>query len=161
TAGTPEKRALLGSLGVRHIYDSRTLEFAERILEDTGGRGVNVVLNSLADEFVDRSFAVLARGGRFLEIGKRGVWDAERVAALGKGIEYHLIDWGVTARSAPELIRRLFEDVTERLRRGEIEPLPARVFPIERAADAFRYMAQGRHVGKIVLSHPPAAAARH
>lgn len=159
TAGTDEKRALLAALGVKHVYDSRTLQFADEILRDTGGRGVDVVLNSLADEFVDRTFDVIAEGGRFLEIGKRGIWAPERVAALNRAIDYHVIDWGVTAREQPELIRKLFLGISERLGRGEIEPLPARVFTTERIHDAFRYMAQGKHIGKVVVAHSQAPRA--
>jgi NADPH:quinone reductase-like Zn-dependent oxidoreductase len=153
TAGTPAKRRLLASLGVTHIYDSRSLEFRDAILRDTAGRGVDVVLNSLADDFVAASFAVIARGGRFLEIGKRGIWSPERVAALGRDIDYHVIDWGVTAQQDAPAIRALLDELAGRLQRGEIEPLPVRSMPLRRLADAFRYMAQGRHIGKIVVTH--------
>jgi NADPH:quinone reductase-like Zn-dependent oxidoreductase/SAM-dependent methyltransferase/NADP-dependent 3-hydroxy acid dehydrogenase YdfG len=157
TAGTAEKRDVLRSLGVRHVYDSRTLAFAEEILRDTGGRGVDVVLNSLADEFVDRSFEVIADGGRFLEIGKRGIWDSKRVSALPKRVEYHVIDWGEVQQREPALIASLFERVIGGLRSGELDPLPARVFPLERVQEAFRCMAQGKHIGKIVVTHPPSS----
>ena len=63
TAGSPEKRAFLKSLGVSHVMNSRSLGFAEEIMKVTGGRGVDVVLNSLADQFVDRSFEVIAGTG--------------------------------------------------------------------------------------------------
>jgi NADPH:quinone reductase-like Zn-dependent oxidoreductase len=156
TAGTEEKRAYLRSLGVPHVYSSRTLEFRERILEDTGGRGVDVVLNSLADEFVEASFAVTAAGGRFLEIGKRGIWTAEQVEALGRGIEYHVVDWGEVAAADPDRIGQLLRSLMEAAEAGTIKPLPVRTFPIADAPAAFRYMAQARHLGKIVLTQPAA-----
>src|SRR5690606_35736024 len=84
TAGSPEKRDMLTALGVQHVLDSRTLDFADAILKETGGEGLHLVLNSLADEFIPKSLAVLAHGGRFLEIGKRGIWTHEQVDALGK-----------------------------------------------------------------------------
>jgi acyl transferase domain-containing protein/NADPH:quinone reductase-like Zn-dependent oxidoreductase/SAM-dependent methyltransferase len=157
TAGTSEKRELLRTLGVRYVYDSRTLAFADEILRDTDGRGVSVVLNSLADDFVGKSFDAIAAGGRFLEIGKRGIWSPERVMALGKDLAYHVIDWGVTAERDPTTISGLFRDLVDRFGRGELEPLPTRVFSRERLRDAFRYMAQGRHIGKIVIAHRPTA----
>jgi NADPH:quinone reductase-like Zn-dependent oxidoreductase len=160
TAGTPEKRELLRTLGVRHVYDSRSLAFADEILRDTDGSGVEVVLNSLADDFVGKSFDAIAVRGRFLEIGKRGIWPSERVTALGKDLAYHVIDWGVTAERDPATITSLFRDLVDRFGRGELEPLPARVFPRERLRDAFRYMAQGRHIGKIVVAHRPAVERR-
>src|SRR6476661_666374 len=69
TAGTPEKRAFLKQQGVQHVMDSRSLEFADEVMRITGGEGVDVVLNSLAGEFIPRSLATLRAGGRFLEIG--------------------------------------------------------------------------------------------
>jgi len=153
TAGSPEKRARLKALGVAHVMDSRTLDFSEEILRLTGGRGVDVVLNSLADDFVGRSFAAIAPGGRFLEIGKRGIWDAARVKALNKNLQYFIVDWGVDARENPALIGGMLRDLMARLARQELAPLPHRVFPLREAVAAFRFMAQGRHTGKLVLSH--------
>ena len=80
TAGSPTKRAHLKSLGVRHAFDSRSLAFADDVATLTGGAGVDVILNSLADEFIPRSLSVLSEQGRFLEIGKRGVWQPAQVA---------------------------------------------------------------------------------
>lgn len=153
TAGSPEKRAFLKSLGVAHVMDSRSLKFADQVLAITGGGGVDVVLNSLADQFVDRSFEILARHGRFLEIGKRGIWDQERVNRLNRGIEYFIVDWSVDARKNPALIGGMLREIVGACDRGELEPLPHRVFHLSEAKAAFRMMAQGGHTGKVVLSH--------
>jgi polyketide synthase 12/myxalamid-type polyketide synthase MxaB len=153
TAGTPDKRALLERIGVPHVMSSRTPEFADIILDRTAGRGVDVVLNSLSGDLLDRTFDVTARGGRFLEIGKNGIWSAERVAALDKGIRYFTIDWGVDAKNDPALIHGMFRDLMQAFSARSLSPLPARVFPIASVADAFRYMAQGRHTGKILVAH--------
>ena len=64
-----------------HIGDSRTLEFEEKFLAVTEGRGVDVVLDSLAGDFVDASLRLLVRGGRFLEMGKTDIRDAQEIAA--------------------------------------------------------------------------------
>jgi acyl transferase domain-containing protein/NADPH:quinone reductase-like Zn-dependent oxidoreductase/acyl carrier protein len=153
TAGSPEKRAFLKSLGVTHVMDSRSLRFADEILEITKGRGVDVVLNSLADQFVDRSFEVIARNGRFLEIGKRGIWEPERVAKLNRGIRYYIVDWSTDARNNPPLIGAMLRKLMAEFDHGELELLPHRVFPIREAKAAFRFMARGHHVGKLVISH--------
>ena len=153
TAGSPEKRAFLKSLGVSHVMDSRSLGFAEEIMKITDGRGVDVVLNSLADKFVDRSFEVIARDGRFLEIGKRGIWEPERVAGLNRNIQYFIVDWSVDARNNPALIESMLHELMAAFDRGELESLPHRVFPLREAKAAFRFMAQGHHVGKVVVSH--------
>ncbi len=153
TAGSPEKRAFLRSLGVSHVMDSRSLGFAEEIMKITAGRGVDVVLNSLADQFVDHSFEAIAQNGRFLEIGKRGIWEPERVARLDRGIRYFIVDWSVDARKNPALIGSMLHELMETFNRGELESLPYRVFPLHEAKAAFRFMSQGRHIGKLVVSH--------
>ena len=153
TAGSPEKRAFLKSLGVSHVMDSRSLGFAEEIMRITEGRGVDVVLNSLTNRFMDRSFEVVAQNGRFLEIGKRGVWESARVAKLNRDIQYFIVDWSVDARNSPGLIESMFHQLMAAFERGELELLPHRVFRLSEAKAAFRFMAQGRHKGKVVVSH--------
>jgi acyl transferase domain-containing protein/NADPH:quinone reductase-like Zn-dependent oxidoreductase/NAD(P)-dependent dehydrogenase (short-subunit alcohol dehydrogenase family)/SAM-dependent methyltransferase/acyl carrier protein len=153
TAGSPEKRALLKSLGISHVMDSRSLGFASEIMTITEGRGVDVVLNSLADQFVDNSFAVIGQNGRFLEIGKRGIWEPERVARLNRNIQYFIVDWGVDARNNPALIGSMLRELMAGFNRSELAPLHHRIYPLREAKAAFRFMAQGRHSGKVVLSH--------
>ncbi|MGO8676239.1 MAG: SDR family NAD(P)-dependent oxidoreductase [Limisphaerales bacterium] len=154
TAGSLEKRDMLKALGVPHVLDSRSLGFADELMRITQGKGVDVVLNSLADRFVDRSFEVIAAGGRFLEIGKRGIWDPERVARLGRDIHYFVVDWGLDARDHPALIGSMLRELVAKVDRGELNPLPHREFAFREFTQAFRVMAQGRHVGKLVLSQP-------
>ncbi len=159
TASSDAKHRLLRSLGVQHVMNSRSTAFAAEILVATDGRGVDLVLNSLSGEMIDASFAALATGGTFLEIGKSGVWSPDRVAALGRGIIYHVIDWGSTAIHDPDLIGGLFRDLLARVDEGALPPLPLHLFEMTDVADVFRTMAQGRHVGKLVLRHPPTAEA--
>ncbi len=153
TAGSPEKRRFLDRLGVDHVLDSRTPDFAAEILRLTNGKGVDVVLNSLSGELIEKSFEALAPGGTFLEIGKRGIWSPERVAALERGIRYFIVDWGNEAREDPTLIGSMFRKLMAEIDHGALKPLPQTIFPLEKAADAFRFMAQARHIGKIVLRH--------
>jgi acyl transferase domain-containing protein/acyl carrier protein len=148
TAGSREKHEFLRSLGVKHIFSSRTLQFADQILELTGGRGVDVVLNSLTGEFIDKSVAVLARGGRFLEIGKAGIWTSERMAEARPDVAYHPIYFSPDDHPR---VRQQLSDLTASVVAGELELPPRRSFPAREAVAAFRYMAQARHIGKIVL----------
>lgn len=157
TAGSPEKRAFLRDLGVHHVYSSRTLEFAAEVLADTAGEGVDLVLNSLAGEFVPRSVGLLRRNGRFLELGKRDHMSPEDIAALDRDLQYHIIDWGETAREDPPLIRGILHDVLASVEEGRLPSLPVRAFPIDEAADAFRYMARARHIGKVAVTYPAPA----
>ncbi len=149
TAGSPRKRALLHRLGVAHVMNSRTLEFADQIREITGGAGVDVVLNSLAGEFVAASLSTLRPGGRFVEIGKVGLLEASQVPSH---LTYHHFDLGDVCNSQPELWQAMFARIVGQLEAGALRPLPHESYPIEEARAAFRTMAQGRHVGKLIVT---------
>ena len=160
TVGSRSKRAYLAGLGIEHIFDSRSLAFADDVRAVTAGRGADVVLNSLSDEFVAASFRALADGGRFLEIGKRGIWTHEQVAALDRGVVYHIIDAGVTAVEQPELMGGLLGRLMHDVGSGGLAKLPTRVFDLADTRQAFRFMMHARQIGKIVVTHPPAEPAR-
>jgi len=154
TAGTPEKREFLASLGIEHIMDSRTLSFADQVLEATGGEGVDLVLNSLAGEAIRKGLETLTDYGRFLEIGKRDIYGNSRVGLrpFRKNLSMHVIDLDAVMRQRPEMLGAMFQELMQWAERGEIRPLLYRVFPISNVIGAFRYMAQAKHLGKIVLS---------
>ena len=152
TAGSTRKRAWLAAAGVRHIMDSRSTDFARQVRELTGGAGVQVVLNSLSGEFIAASVSCLAQGGRFVEIGKTG-WSAERFAALRADARYQVLDWWPMTRTAPAKLRALLEQTLADIARGELALPPLTAFDATDAPRAFRYMAQGQHIGKIVMRH--------
>jgi NADPH:quinone reductase-like Zn-dependent oxidoreductase/acyl carrier protein len=153
TAGSSRKRELLRSIGVKHVFDSRSTDFAGKLLDLTDGRGVDIVLNSLSGEQIDASFRVIARGGRFVEIGKRGIKSTEWVTALNRDLRYFVVDWGETAAKEPALIGEMLGRLVDELGRGTLAPLPHHVFCLDDIDRAFRFMAQARHVGKIVVRH--------
>ncbi len=154
TAGSVEKRTILRNMGVPHVLNSRTLEFADQIIKITDGRGVDAVLNSLAREFIPKSLSILAPFGRFLEIGKIDVYGNTRVRlnALKDNISYFVIDLAQHLSAKPDYVAAMFDELAQRFAAGDYRPLPSKVFPITEVVDAFRYMAQGKHVGKNVLS---------
>ena len=150
TAGNEEKRAYLHSLGIKHVFDSRSLGFADGVRNGTAGRGVDVVLNSLAGEFIPKSLSVLAPHGRFVEIGMRDIILNKNLnlQPFIKGLSFfsllirpELPDFGSTWA---ELVR-YFND-------GVFGPLPNRMFGIARVREAFHFMSQAKHIGKIVVS---------
>ncbi len=155
TAGSPEKRAFLEAMGVAHVLNSRTLDFAQEIMNITNGEGVHVVLNSLSDEFIPKSLSVLAEGGVFLEIGKRGIWSDNQVAAAYPTLAYHVYDLVTVLDNDPTLIWSLLHQILADLESGHLDPLPTQEFSIHQAIDAFRYMAQAKHIGKVVITHDP------
>ncbi|SMP66153.1 thioester reductase domain-containing protein [Neorhodopirellula lusitana] len=154
TAGSPAKRDLLLELGVRHVMDSRTYEFADQMMELTGGRGVDAVLNSLAGEFIPKSLSVLAPFGRFLEIGKADIYGNSPLglAALKNNLSFHVIDLSQCIVDRPDSVAGLLTDLNARLDAGHYRPLTHQVFPAAEVVDAFRMMAKGEHIGKNVLA---------
>jgi acyl transferase domain-containing protein/acyl carrier protein len=154
TAGTAEKRELLRTLGIEHVMDSRSLSFADEVLRATDGRGVDVVLNSLAGDAITKGLTTLADYGRFLEIGKRDIYANTRVGLLSfrKNLSFIAIDLDRGIRERPAKIARQLQQVFKEFDAGRLHPLPFRVFSISEAGAAFRYMAQGKHLGKVVLT---------
>ncbi|MEU0546143.1 MDR/SDR family oxidoreductase, partial [Nocardia sp. NPDC005978] len=134
-----------------HIADSRTLDFADKIARNTGGAGVDVVLNCLSGEFIDASLRILATGGTFLELGKADIRDAHSLAAGYPGITYRPFDM-----AEPELphIRRMLADLMRMFERGDISPLPVNPWDVRLIAPALRHFSQARHIGKNVLTLP-------
>jgi myxalamid-type polyketide synthase MxaB len=146
------KWGFLRAMGVEHVMSSRDKGFAAEVLERTGGRGVDVVLNSLAGELIDESVAALAPQGRFVELGKIGIWDEAQVRRVKPGASYFPFDLGEVARANPELISEMLATIVAGLEEGSLEPLPLETFEIAEAVAAFRHMAQARHIGKVVLT---------
>jgi acyl transferase domain-containing protein/acyl carrier protein/SAM-dependent methyltransferase len=154
TAGSPTKRAFLRHLGVDHVLDSRDIAFADAVRDLTGGRGVDVVLNSLGGEAMERSLGLLKPFGRFVELGKRDFMMDTHVGlrALRQNISYYAVDVDRLPIERPELAAKLLREVTELMEAGDLRPLPHRTFPFTEAADAFRLMQVAGHLGKIVLT---------
>jgi len=149
------KRATLRKMGVEHVYDSRGTDFADQILADTGGAGVDVVLNSLTNEgFIAATVRATAQGGRFAEIAKRDIWTPEQMAAVRPDIDYEIIALDATIEHEPERVGKLLAELADSMADGELAPLPVEVYPLTEAKTAFRRMQQARHIGKIVLQMP-------
>ncbi|MGW7484881.1 SDR family NAD(P)-dependent oxidoreductase [Nonomuraea muscovyensis] len=154
TAGTAAKRDLLRVMGADHVLDSRGLRFAEQVRELTGGRGVDVVLNSLAGEAITRGLECLGHGGRFVELGKRDIFDSRHLTLrpFGDNISFHGVDIGTLMWRDPGLVADHMT-VLSRLDRRAV--LPHTVYPADRVADAFAQMRHSRHIGKIIISLDP------
>ncbi len=154
TAGNDEKRLFVELLGADHVFDSRSLAYADQILAATGGEGVDVVLNSLAGEAIRRNLHVLRPFGRFLELGKRDFFENTPVGLrpFKDNISYFGIDADQLLIARPQLADRLFREVMDLFAAGHLFPLPLRSFPAGQVVDAFRYMQQARQIGKVVVS---------
>ncbi len=155
TAGSDEKRDFLRLLGIEHVYDSRSLVFADEILDATNGRGVDVVLNSLAGEAINRNLDVLRPFGRFLELGKRDFYENTKIGLrpFRNNISYFGIDADQLMSERPALTRRLFGEMMALFEGGTLSPLPYHGFDANQVVEAFRYMQQARQIGKIVVTY--------
>ncbi|MDR5730316.1 MAG: SDR family NAD(P)-dependent oxidoreductase [Terriglobia bacterium] len=151
TAGSAEKRAYLASIDVGHVMDSRSIEFAREIREITHGRGVDIVLNSLSGQFIDAGLEILAPGGRFIEMGVADLRSQESVAKVRPDVTYTPFNLAPALESGDSFVRETLTAIFDQFESGTLRPLPQKVFPLEEAQDAFRYMAQARHIGRIVL----------
>ena len=154
TAGTEEKREVLRRLGVRHVFDSRSLAFAGEVLAATGGEGVDVVLNSLVGDAIPRALEALRPFGRFVEIGKRDIYANAR---LGLGpfrdnLSLAAVDLDQAIRTRPALVATLLHEVCQGFAEGWLAPLPVTTFPVTELVEAFRTLSKAKHVGKVVVS---------
>jgi len=154
TAGSPEKRAFLQYIGVKHVLDSRSLAFADEVMQLTEGKGVDIVLNSLPGEYIPKSFSTLAPYGRFLEIGKTDIYlnRSLDLYPFYNNLSYFAIDLDRLCRDRPALVRSLFLELVEYFKNGTLKPLPRYVFPIQEVEGAFRYLTQRKNIGKVVVS---------
>lgn len=154
TAGSDIKRQHVRSLGVQNIYNSRGTEFANQILKDTDGQGVDIVLNSLPGDAIPKSLSILSAYGRFLEIGKTDIYQ-DRMIGLSPfqdNLSYFAIDLDRMLRQRPAEIERLFAEVMTLFNDGSYKPLPSVNFPASQTATAFRYMAQRKNIGKVIVT---------
>ncbi len=152
---SPAKWAFLKSMGIFHVMNSRDLDFARQILDITHGAGVDVVFNSLNGDFIQQSLSVLAPGGRFVEIGKIGIWDHEQMKKRRPDVSYLPFDLMEVAGRSPDLMQNLLLDIIGAVLENKIGPLSYKSFSIQESVSAFRYMAQAKHIGKVVIVLSP------
>ena len=129
------------------------LTFSDEIRDHTNGRGVDVILNSLAGEALLKGVSILAPYGRFLEIGKRDLFGNSRLGLwpLRLNASFHAIDLGAVLQEKPSLAEPLFMEVRSAFQAGMLHPLPYTTWPASKVGDAFRTMSQGKHIGKLVI----------
>jgi NADPH:quinone reductase-like Zn-dependent oxidoreductase/acyl carrier protein len=157
TAGSAAKHEYLKSLGVEHVTSSRSLSFADDIRAWTGGSGVDVVLNSLAGEFIPASLALLRPYGRFVEIGARDIYENAPLGLrpFGNNLSFSAIDMGPMFLERPDMVRTMLLAILQHMQRGEYQPLPVQTFAVADAERALEFMAAARHIGKIAIEMQP------
>ncbi|WP_102417665.1 type I polyketide synthase [Mycobacterium sp. 4858] len=153
TAGSAKRRNILQDMGIEHVYDSRSVEFAEQIRRDTAGCGVDVVLNSLTGAAQLAGLKLLAPGGRFVEIGKRDIYGDTRLGLFPfrRNLTFYAVDLGLMSLTHPGRVRELL-DTVYKLTADGLLPMPESThYPLTDAATAIRVMSAAEHTGKLVL----------
>ncbi|KAH8325813.1 hypothetical protein KR067_008335, partial [Drosophila pandora] len=157
TVGSKEKREFLlkrfPKLQERNIGNSRDTSFEQLVMRETKGRGVDLVLNSLSEEKLQASIRCLGLNGRFLEIGK---FDLSNNSPLGmsvflKNTSFHGILLDSVMEGEEEMQNQVVSLVAEGIKTGAVVPLPTSVFNDQQVEQAFRFMASGKHIGKVVI----------
>jgi acyl transferase domain-containing protein/NADPH:quinone reductase-like Zn-dependent oxidoreductase/SAM-dependent methyltransferase/acyl carrier protein len=153
SAGSSGKRSLLQTLGVSEVIDSRRGDFAERVMELTDRKGVDVVINALASEAIPMGLSCLAEFGRFIEIGKRDIYQNSKLPMwhLRRNASFHVVAMDAVFAGDAKLTRELMAEIAGLVDEGKLRPLPFRSFPANRVDAAFRLMAAGKHIGKVIL----------
>ncbi|MGF1424944.1 SDR family NAD(P)-dependent oxidoreductase [Kitasatospora sp. LaBMicrA B282] len=160
TAGTEAKREYLRTLGIRHVHDSRSLDFADEIRAATDGAGVDVVLNCLTGPALRAGLELLRPGGRFVEIGKYDLY-ADTLLGMGalkRNISFHALDLQHLFHQDTARFAGLLREVAEPLYTGKLPALPVTTYPLTAAADALRTLGAGAHLGKLVIDMPQQGA---
>lgn len=154
TAGSESRREYLRRCGLKHVFDSRDLGFADAVLEATQGRGVDVVINSLSGPFLERGFDCLAPFGRFIELGKRDVYGDSAVGlrALRRNIALHVVDLAALLAQRGGDLQRLLTEVVDLFACGVLRPPPIKTFAAGAIADALARFAAPDHMGKVVIA---------
>lgn len=161
TARSRAQREMLAQLGLEFVGDPCDAELAAKIRAGTERQGVDVILNSLGAESIDGGIEMLAPGGRFVELGGRGVYAGAQLSlgALAKGVSFAVVDLDLQLRLHARRYRALLREILQRLELGELQMFPITEFGLDRAVDAFETMASDTHIGKIVISVPAAGTA--
>ncbi len=156
TAGSPERRQLLHRMGIEHVYDSRSTDFAELIRRDTGGYGVDIVLNSLTGAAQRAGLELLADGGRFVEIGKRDVYANARLGMypFRRNLTFHFLDLALMSETHPRRVGALLATVLHRVADGELPHAEYTLHRFAEAATAIRVMSAAEHTGKLIVDIP-------
>ena len=155
TTASENKRPLLKAIGVEHVFNSRDNSFADEVLRVTAGKGVDVILNSLAGDLQELSMSLLAPFGRFVEIGKRDIYDDRKTGLykFRKNISFHIIDLSALAEKGNDFMQKMAGEIFQNFdRKNGFYPICHTVFPAEKIKSAFKFMSKGTHIGKIVIS---------
>lgn len=155
TAGTEEKRQYLRTLGIQHVMNSRTLSFADEVHLHTQGEGIDVVLNALSGDALRTSFSLLKPYGRFIEVGKKDISENTELpmSTFNRNITFSAVDIDRMHAERPDIVVPLLNEISMHFSQGDFSALPTQVFEASEVQEAFRCLAQGKHIGKLAVRY--------
>lgn len=159
TVGTEEKREFLAStfrIPPNRMFSSRNAKFAEEIMAETEGRGVDVILNSLTGELLDASWRIMADGGNMIEIGKRDIVDRNTLAMepFDRNCSFRAIDLSYTKQFTDSMVEKLLGEIFDLVEANHIKAIhPIVPYGFENVPAALAYIRRGQHIGKIVITN--------
>eukprot|EP01132_Coremiostelium_polycephalum_P001480 gene1480-1867_t len=156
TVGSKEKREFLKKnfgLDETHVFDSRSLTFYDNIMSATNGTGVDVVLNSLSGDYIEKSVKLLAKYGRFVEIGKKDIYSNSKIGLLPfkNNLSYLAVDIAQMTVNRRPLLREIFLELLKLFENGSLTALPFQTFPTSKVVQGFHHMSAGSHIGKLLV----------
>ncbi len=150
---SPWKWPAVRARGVRHVFHSRDTAFADQVRRATDGNGVQIVLNSLTGPAIGAGMTALRSGGCFVELGMAEVLTTDAAEAIRPDVRYRALDLVADVRREPVALRQMMTEVAESLASGAYAPLPRHHFRLDSAREAFRFMQQAQHIGRVVIDH--------
>jgi acyl transferase domain-containing protein/NAD(P)-dependent dehydrogenase (short-subunit alcohol dehydrogenase family)/acyl carrier protein len=153
TAGSEEEREFLRARGISRVYSSRTLDFGQRIREETGGEGVDVVIGAQAGQAMHVSLGLLRACGRCIELGRKDIAEdgSLPLRPFERAITFSALDMNLLAKERPEIVQRTLRAVLGHFEKGDFQPGPTRVFVARDIREAFDEVARGERVGKVLV----------
>jgi NADPH:quinone reductase-like Zn-dependent oxidoreductase len=155
TAGSPEKREFLASKGIETPMDSRTTEFGDVIMNMTGGKGVDLVLNTLSGDAMLKGLEILSPFGRFIQVDKKDI-AMNTLLPMGlfrNGITFSVLDISLYLLQ-PAMLAEQLQEICRLYEEGVFAPLPLHTWPITRLKEALTAMSRSKHIGKLVITYP-------
>jgi NADPH:quinone reductase-like Zn-dependent oxidoreductase/malonyl CoA-acyl carrier protein transacylase/SAM-dependent methyltransferase len=154
TAGTVPKRRYLELLGIKHIFDSRDEAFSKDVLEATGGKGVDIVLNTLSGNTkVNSGLKCIGKRGKFIELNRSNIYNNVMIdiSPLKSNVSYHVVAIDDLILEKDSIIGDILRKCSSLLESGAIHPPPVRVFPLSEVSFSYGFLEKSEHIGKVVL----------
>ena len=156
TAGSKHKLDYLQKLGVPHLINYQATDFESEIHRLTDGQGVDVVINTLSGEAIQKGMNCLSAGGRYIEIAMTALKSAKTIdlSVLSNNQSFYSVDLRKLERKNPEKFQSYRAEMIRLFENGVLSPTVFKVFPFDQIKEAYRSLEDRRNIGKLVVRIP-------